>query len=132
MRTKRKRETRNKSASQKSPTSKRKGPLWELRLYIADSSPRSLLATGNLRSLCEQYLQGQYRLTIIDIIKAPAVARRDEILATPTLVRMLPGPQKTVIGSLTDAASVVRALELDQPGAIAFELASSGLKVGNA
>ncbi|HEX6824367.1 MAG TPA: circadian clock KaiB family protein [Candidatus Sulfotelmatobacter sp.] len=132
MRTKKKRRTRNKSACPKSPTSKRKERLWELRLYVADSSPRSLLARGNLRSLCEQYLKGQYRLTIIDIVKEPAVARRDEILATPTLVRMLPGPQKTVIGSLTDTAGVVRALELDQPGAIAFELASSGVKVGNA
>ena len=132
MRTKKNWKIRNKAACQKSPTSKRKGRLWELRLYVADSSPRSLLATSALRSLCEDYLQRQYRLTIIDIVKAPAVARRDEILATPTLVRMLPGPQKAVIGSLTDAASVVRALELDQPGAIAFELASSGVKVGNA
>ena len=95
---------------------KKKSPAWELRLYIADTTPRSLLALGNLQSLCEQYLRGQYRLTIIDLVKEPGMARQDEILATPTLVRVLPEPQKTVIGSLSDTERVLRALELgDEP-----------------
>lgn len=91
---------------------KKKHPGWELRLYVADTSPRSVLATGNLQSLCEQYLQGNYRVTIIDIVKKPHLARANDILATPTLVRVFPGPQKTVIGTLSDTEQVLKALEV--------------------
>lgn len=63
---------------------------WELRLYIADSSPRSKLAVGNLRRLCEQHLKTQYRITIVDIVRQPSMACAHNILATPTLVRVLP------------------------------------------
>jgi circadian clock protein KaiB len=94
---------------------KKRGPVWELRLYIANATARSTLATENLQSLCEKYLHGLYRLTIIDLMKRPELARADEILATPTLVRVRPEPQRTVIGSLSDPQNVLKALEMGVP-----------------
>lgn len=88
----------------------KKRPRRELRLYIADTSPRSVLAVGNLRDLCEQYLKTDYRVTIIDIVRQPAQARRHNILATPTLVQVLPQRQTTLIGTLGNTESVLRAL----------------------
>jgi circadian clock protein KaiB len=112
---------------------KRKRPVWELRLYVADTTPRSVLATGNLQSFCEQYLHGQYRLTIIDLVKQPEFARRDEILATPTLVRVLPGPRKTLLGTLSDPQRVLQALELEiQPEDLTPWLSGAGIPVGRA
>jgi len=86
----------------------------ELRLYIADTSARSVLAKANLQSLCQKYLRGRCRVTVIDLVKEPDLARRDEILAIPTLVRVLPGPWRMVIGCLSDKDRVLKALELDR------------------
>lgn len=83
---------------------------WELRLYIADTSPRSTLAVGNLRKLCEQYLKTQYRITIVDIVKQPNVARTHNVLATPTLVCVLPKRDTTVVGTLANTRKVLQAL----------------------
>ena len=106
---------------------------WELRLYVADTTPRSVLAQENLRSFCDKFLQGNYRITIIDIVREPEQARKNEILATPTLVRVLPQPQRVLIGSLSDAQRVIRALELnDQDQQAAMWLASSSASVGAA
>lgn len=117
----------------KKRVTKKKAPVWELRLYVADTTARSVLATENLQNFCEQYLQGQYRLTIIDLVKQPGMARQDEILATPTLVRVLPGPQKTVVGSLSDTERVLRALELTgQPEKLAALISRAGPQVGSA
>ncbi len=114
-------------------TTKRSRPIWELRLYVADTTPRSVLATGNLQSFCERYLHGQYRLTIIDLVKQPEFARKDEILATPALVRVLPGPQKTVLGTLSDAQRVLQALELDVQGDDLSQLVpGAGVPIGRA
>lgn len=85
-------------------------PRWEFRLYVADTSPRSLLAMGNLRRLCEQHLKTGYRITIIDIIRQPSRARADNILATPTLVRALDSMDTKIIGTLTDTRKVLQAL----------------------
>ncbi len=85
-----------------------------LRLYVANSNPRSQLARTNLQTLCDCYLERGYRVQIIDILRDPDAAFRDDILATPTLVRASPTPQKTLIGSLSDPASVLRALDLVQ------------------
>jgi circadian clock protein KaiB len=90
----------------------------ELRLYVANSSPRSQLARTNLRTFCDRYLERGYRVQIIDIVRDPEAAFRDDILATPTLMRVSPAPQKTVIGSLSDAASLLRAFDLVQEGSI--------------
>ncbi len=99
--------------TRKTRVTKKPNSLWELRLYVADTTPRSVLAQGNLQSLCEQYLRGQYRLTIIDLVKEPGMARQDEILATPTLVRVLPEPQETFIGNLSVTRRGLRALEAE-------------------
>lgn len=89
---------------------RRNRPRWELRLYIADSSPRSMLAIGNLRKLCEQHLKSGYHVTIVDIVKQPAMARTHNILATPTLVRVLHPKDTTVVGTLADSRRVLQVL----------------------
>ena len=88
----------------------RKRPRWELRLYIADHTPRSVLAVGNLRRVCEEHLKTRYRITIVDIVREPEKARAHNILATPTLVRVLPLKNTTVIGTLSDTNKLLQAL----------------------
>lgn len=83
---------------------------WELRLYVADTSPRSVLAAGNLRKICEQHLKTNYRITIIDIVRQPAMARAHNILATPTLVHVHHPKDTTVVGTLADTQKVLQAL----------------------
>ncbi len=108
-------------------------PRWELRLYVADTTPRSVLAQANLRSFCEKDLRGNCRIAVIDIVCEPEQARKNEILATPTLVRVLPQPKKVLIGSLSDAQRVIRALELGDEGQeAAMWLASRGASAGTA
>jgi circadian clock protein KaiB len=91
---------------------KKRSPVWEFHLYVADTTARTMLATGNLERLCEQYLKGRYRVAVIDIVKEPELAREHEIVPTPTLVRVYPGPQKTVIGCLSDTERVLRVLQI--------------------
>ncbi len=93
---------------------RKKQPRWELHLYVANSTPRSLLAKANLDALCAQYLRQGYSVCIIDIVKDPAAAIRANVLAVPTLVRVAPGPPKRVIGSLSDAQGVLRGLDIGQ------------------
>ena len=100
------------SKQRSKPGRKKTGPKWELHLYVADTTPRSVLATGNLKSLCEQYLEGNCRITIIDIVRRPDLARAHDILATPTLIRVSPGPQKAVIGTLANTTQVLKALDV--------------------
>lgn len=89
---------------------RKKRPNWELRLYVADTSPRSVLAVGNLQKICEQHLKTNYRITIIDIVRQPAVARVHNILATPTLVHVRRPKDTTVVGTLADTEKVLQAL----------------------
>ena len=91
---------------------KKRSPV-RLRLYVADTSARSILAMVNVQTFCERYLQHGYKLRVIDIVKEPIRAFRDDILATPTLMRVSPGPPKTIIGTFSNAQHVLRALELD-------------------
>ncbi|MEA2297864.1 MAG: circadian clock protein KaiB [Solirubrobacteraceae bacterium] len=88
------------------------GDTWYLRLYIAGQSPRSLHALANLRSLCEEHLAGRYEIEIIDLVEHPALARSDEILAIPTLVRRLPPPLRKIIGDLSNTERVLVGLRL--------------------
>lgn len=76
---------------------------WHLRLYVAGQSPKSLRAFANLKSLCDQHLAGQYEIEVIDLVEHPSLARSDDIVAIPTLVRWLPAPLHKVIGDLSDA-----------------------------
>lgn len=92
-----------------------KQDLWRLRLYIAGHTPNSLAAIANLRRVCEDRVQGRYRIEIIDLLKKPQLAKGDQIIAVPTLVRRLPPPMKKIIGNLSIADRVFVGLDL-QPG----------------
>lgn len=88
------------------------GPLWQLRLYIMDQTPKSATAFANLKHLCETHLKGRYRITVIDLLKHPQLAKGDQILAIPTVVRRLPSPVRTIIGTLSHTAHVLVGLDL--------------------
>ncbi len=85
---------------------------FQLRLYIAGKTPKSVSAFTNLKKICEEHLQGRYELEIIDLIENPALARGDQILAVPTLVRRLPEPIKKIIGDLSNSERVLVGLDL--------------------
>jgi circadian clock protein KaiB len=74
--------------------------IWNLRLYVAGQTPKSLTAFANLKRLCEEHLKGRYTIEVIDLIKNPQLAQGDQILALPTLVRKIPAPIKKIIGDL--------------------------------
>ena len=88
------------------------GKLWQLRLYVLDSTSKSVVAFSNLKRFCESHLKGRYRSTVIDLVKQPQLAKGDQILAIPTVVRRLPKPVRTIIGTLSDTARVLVGLDL--------------------
>jgi len=85
---------------------------YELRLYVAGQTPKSVLALANLRQICEQHLQGRYEIEVIDLVENPQLAQGDQILALPTLVRRLPEPIKKIIGDLSNTERVLVGLDL--------------------
>jgi len=89
---------------------------WNLRLYIAGPTPKSITAFENLKKICEQHLKGQYHIEIIDLVKQPQLAKGDQILAVPTLVRRLPEPIKKIIGDLSNTERVLVGLDLRPQG----------------
>jgi len=98
---------RRTSASHRQPAK-----LWQLRLYVMGQTPKSLAAFANLKKVCESHLKGRYRITVIDLVKQPQLAKGDQILAVPTVVRRLPKPVRTIIGNLSDTARVLVGLDL--------------------
>ncbi|HAO78431.1 MAG TPA: circadian clock protein KaiB [Verrucomicrobia subdivision 3 bacterium] len=86
--------------------------IWQLRLYVAGQTPKSLEAFANLKKLCESQLKGRYRITVIDLMKHPELAKGHQIMALPTVVRKLPKPVRTIIGSLSDTERVLVGLDL--------------------
>ena len=86
--------------------------LWELRLYVAGQTAKSLAAFANLKKLCEDHLAGKYKIEVIDLLVNPQLAQGDQILAIPTVVRKLPRPVRTIIGNLSDTARVLEGLDL--------------------
>ena len=86
--------------------------LWHLRLYVAGQSPKSLHAFANLKKLCEEHLANRYEIEVVDLVEHPALARSDDILAVPTLVRRLPAPLRKVIGDLSDTERVLIGLRI--------------------
>jgi circadian clock protein KaiB len=88
---------------------------WQLRLYVAGQTPRSLKAFSNLRQICENHLRGRYRIEVIDLLARPRLSRGDQILALPTLVRKLPVPVRKIIGDLSDTERVLVGLDLRSP-----------------
>src|ERR1700693_4573180 len=85
---------------------------FQLRLYVAGQTPRSLAALSNLQRICATHLDGRYRIEGIDLIKNPQLAQGDQILAIPTLVRNLPKPIRKIIGDLSDTERVLVGLDL--------------------
>jgi circadian clock protein KaiB len=86
--------------------------LWQLRLYVMDQTPKSVTAFANLKKLCETHLKGRYRIKVIDLAKQPQLAKGDQILAVPTVVRRLPHPVRILIGNLSDTEHVLVGLDL--------------------
>ena len=86
--------------------------LWQLRLYVAGQTPKALSAFGNLKRICDSHLKGRYSLEVIDLLEQPHLARGDQILAIPTLVRKLPQPMRKIIGDLSDTDRVLVGLDL--------------------
>jgi circadian clock protein KaiB len=85
---------------------------WILRLYTAGQTARSDAALQNLRTVCERHLAGRYRIEVVDLVRHPQLARGDQIVAVPTLVRRLPPPMKRIIGDLSNEDSVLVGLDL--------------------
>jgi circadian clock protein KaiB len=98
-----------KKGSGKPPTST---PEWDLRLYVAGRTPKSMAAFINLQRLCEAHLAGKYHIEVIDLLEQPQLAKGDQILAIPTLVRKLPEPIKKIIGDLSNTERVLVGLDL--------------------
>ena len=98
----------------KSQQNNSKMAVYELRLYVAGKTPRSLTAIENLKRICEEHLKGTYRIEVIDLIERPQLARGDQILAIPTLVRNLPVPIRKIIGDLSNTERVLVGLNLKQ------------------
>ena len=90
--------------------------IWELRLYVARQTPKSLTAFANLKRICEEHLAGKYQIEIIDLIESPQLARSDQILAIPTLVRKLPTPIRKIIGDLSNTERVLLGLDVHRIG----------------
>jgi circadian clock protein KaiB len=86
--------------------------LWQLRLYVAGQTPRSLAALSNLNEICESHLKGRYRIEVVDLVERPQLSKGDQILALPTLVRKLPPPMRKIIGDLSDTERVLVGLDL--------------------
>ncbi len=85
---------------------------WDLRLYVAGQTPKSLLALANLKKYCEEHLAGRYHIEVVDLIEHPQLAEGDQIVAVPTLVRKLPPPMKRIIGDLSNKERVLVGLDL--------------------
>ena len=88
------------------------GQLWELRLYTAGQTPKSVLAFNNLKRICEEYMPGRYQIEVIDLLRNPRLAKEDQIVAIPTLVRKLPQPLRKIIGDLSDTERTLVGLQL--------------------
>lgn len=86
--------------------------VWELRLYVAGQSPRSLLAFSNLKKMCEEHVPGRYKIEVIDLVKHPQLAAGDQIVAIPTLVRRLPEPLRRIVGDLRNTERALVGLQL--------------------
>ena len=92
--------------------SKSQSDAWVLRLYVAGQTPKSVIAFANLKRICSEHLSDRYRIELIDLLENPQLARGDQIVAIPTLVRNLPTPMKKIIGDLSNTDRVLVGLDL--------------------
>ena len=104
-------ETKTKKAPKKSETVTVEES-WQLRLYVAGQTPKSMAAFANLKRICEEHLEGKYQIEVIDLMVNPQLAMGDQILALPTLVRKLPEPIKKIIGDLSNTERVLVGLDV--------------------
>lgn len=95
-------------------TDKPEQEIWELRLYVAGQTPKAIKAFANLKRICEEHLKGEYRIQVIDLLEHPHLAKQDQIVALPTLVRKLPQPIKQIIGDLSNQEKILLGLELEK------------------
>ena len=102
----------SKAGTRHKRVSKARSGSWILRLYIAGQTSKSVTALNNLKLICEDQLKGKYHIEVIDLVKRPQLARDDQILAVPTLVRKLPEPVRNIIGDLSNTARVLVGLDL--------------------
>ena len=91
---------------------RRRAKPWQLRLYVMGQTAKSQAAIANLKKICESQLKGRYRITVIDLVEHPHLAKGDQILAIPTVVRRLPKPVRTIIGNLSDTERLLVGLDL--------------------
>jgi circadian clock protein KaiB len=96
----------------KTPKRRAANKLWQLRLYVMGQTTKSQAAFANLKKVCASQPKIRYRLTVIDLVKQPHLAKHDQILAVPTVVRRLPKPLRTIVGNLSDTARVLIGLDL--------------------
>ncbi|MFA5073059.1 MAG: circadian clock KaiB family protein [Nitrospirota bacterium] len=105
--------TKKKSASKTTANKTvKKKETWNLRLYVAGQTSKSLTAFANLKKICEEHLAGKYQIEVVDLLKNPLLAKGDQILALPTLVRKLPTPIKKIIGDLSNTERVLVGLDI--------------------
>lgn len=88
--------------------------IWQLQLYVAGHTPKSITAFANLKKICEEYLKGQYKIEIIDLLENPHLAKQDQIVVLPTLVRKLPPPLKKIIGDLSNKEKLLVGLNFEK------------------
>ncbi len=93
-------------------TKSARADFWELRLYIAGLTPNSIAAIANLKKICEDQLKGKYRIEVVDLLKKPQLAKGDQIVAIPTLVRRLPPPVKKIVGNLSKTERTLVGLDI--------------------
>ncbi len=103
---------KSKAPSRKREAGKQNPVTWELRLYVAGHTAKSITAFNNLKKICEENMPGGYHIEVIDLVKNPQLARGDQILAIPTLVRQLPPPLKKIIGDLSNTVRVLVGLDV--------------------
>lgn len=104
--------TKTKTRARPRISAPRKRVVWKLRLYVAGQTPKSIRAFANLKVLCEEHLKDRYQIEVIDLRKNPQLARGDQIVAIPTLVRRLPVPVRTIIGDLSNSVRLLVGLDL--------------------
>jgi circadian clock protein KaiB len=102
-------------SSQKKPNTGDDG-VWDLRLYTAGQTPRSVAAFANLKRICDEHLTGRYNIEVVDLVKHPQLAAGDQIVAIPTLVRKLHQPLRKIVGDLRNTESALVGLQLRPPG----------------
>ena len=103
---------KNATAPSEGSLSAARKPQYELRLYVAGMTPRSVLAIANIRDLCGEHLKGRYDLQVIDLYQQPVLAEGEQIIAVPTLIRSLPLPLRRLIGDLSDREQALIGLDL--------------------